>query len=137
MGSFESVDDLFDARLCFERGGWLPTRRSHFGFTAKYVSKNRVIKGGNQMDATALTTAKQNIRQLKKQKAEILSAAPDQKKLKKIQRQVKLLKRQSRALAREKKLAAAKAAADTAAKEAAEKAAAAAAKKAEAAAAAG
>ncbi|MGH7930776.1 MAG: hypothetical protein ACREQV_23640 [Candidatus Binatia bacterium] len=84
------------------------------------------------MDGSALTTAKQKIRQLKKQKAEMLFGAREQKKLKKIQRQVKLLKRQTRDLAREKKIAAAKAAADTAAKEAAEKAAATAAKKAEA-----
>ena len=89
------------------------------------------------MDATALTTAKQNIRQLKKQKAEMLSGSPEPKKLKKIRRQVRLLKSQTRELSREKKLAAAKAAAEAAAKEATEKAAAAAAKKAEAAAAAG
>jgi len=86
------------------------------------------------MDATALTTAKQNIRQLKKQKAELLTSSPDRKKLKRMQRKIKLLKRQSRVLAGEKKLAVAKAAAEAAAKEAAEKTAAAAAKAAEAAA---
>jgi hypothetical protein len=96
----------------------------------KYVSKNRIIEEDIHMDATELTTAKQNIRQLKKQKVEMLSGARDQKKLKKIQRQIKLLKRQSRDLAREKKAATVKAAAEAAAKEAAEKAAAAAAKKA-------
>ena len=86
------------------------------------------------MEATALSAAKQNIRQLKKQKAEILTSTRDRKLLKKLQRKVKLLKRQSRELAQEKKIAAAKIAAETAAKEAAEKAAAAAAKTAEAAA---
>ena len=86
------------------------------------------------MEATALSAAKQSIRQLKKHKAEILASTRDRKQLKKLQRKVKLLKRQSRELAQEKKIAAAKIAAETAAKEAAEKAAAAAAKTAEAAA---
>jgi ABC-type Mn2+/Zn2+ transport system ATPase subunit len=86
----------------------------------------------SKMDATALTTAKQNIRQLKKQKAEVLASSHDRKQVRKIQRKVKLLKRQTRALAKEKKLAAAKAAAEAAAKDAAEQAAAAAAKAAEA-----
>ena len=86
------------------------------------------------MEATALSAAKQNIRQLKKQKVEILASTRDRKALKRIQRKVKLLKRQSRDLAHEKKLAGAKMAAETAAKEAAEKAAAAAAKSAQAAA---
>jgi hypothetical protein len=94
------------------------------------LAKIELLREGMQMDPTALTTAKQNIRQLKKQKAEILTSSRDQKKLKKIQRDIKLLKRQTRELGREKKLAAAKAAAENAAKEAAEKAAAAAAKKA-------
>jgi translation initiation factor IF-2 len=89
------------------------------------------------MDASASTAAKQNIRRLKKEKAEALSTAPDRKKLKKIQRQIRVLKRQTRRLANEKKAAAAKAAAEAAAKEAAEKAAAAAAKRAEASASAG
>jgi hypothetical protein len=83
------------------------------------------------MDVTALTAAKQNIRLLKKQKAEMLASSPDRKKLKRIQRKVKLLKRETRVLAGEKKLATAKVAAEAAAKEAAEKAAAAAAKAAE------
>jgi CBS-domain-containing membrane protein len=86
------------------------------------------------MEATALSAAKQAIRQLKKQKVEILASTRDRKKLKGIQRKVKLLKRQSRELGQEKKLAAARAAAETAAKEAAEKAAAAAANAAQAAA---
>ena len=77
------------------------------------------------MDANATTTAKQNIRQLLKQKAEINAAKPNRKKVQRVQRKVKLLKRETRALAGAKKLAAAKVAAEAAAKEAAEKAAAA------------
>ena len=77
------------------------------------------------MDTNAPTTAKQNIRQLKKQKAEILASSLDRKKIKRVQRKVKLLKRETRALAHVKNLAAVKAAAEAAAKEAAAKAAAA------------
>jgi hypothetical protein len=84
------------------------------------------------MDASTTTTAKQNIRQLRIQKAEMNAATPDRKKVRRIQRKIRLLKRQTRELAGEKKLAAEKAAAEAAAKEAAEKAAAAAAKAAEA-----
>jgi ABC-type Mn2+/Zn2+ transport system ATPase subunit len=79
------------------------------------------------MEADATTTAKQQIRQLKKQKAEIIAVSHDRKKIKAVQRKVKLLKRETRALAQVKKLAAAKAAAEAAANEAAAKAAAAAA----------
>ncbi|MDP2606809.1 MAG: hypothetical protein Q8S00_30090 [Deltaproteobacteria bacterium] len=75
---------------------------------------------------------KQNIRALKKQKAELSAAAPNRKKVKKIQRKGKLLKRQTRHLGRAAKLAAAAKAAEAVAKEAAEKAAAAVAKAAEA-----
>jgi len=77
------------------------------------------------MDANTSTTAKQQIRQLKKQKAEIIAASHDRKKIKEVQRKVKLLKRETRALAQVKKVAAAKAAAEAATREAAEKAAAA------------
>ena len=79
------------------------------------------------MEANATTIAKQNIRQLKKQKAEIHAATPDREKVRRIQRKMKLLKRQTRAIAGAKKLAATKVAAEATAKEAAEKAAAAAA----------
>jgi hypothetical protein len=79
------------------------------------------------MEANATTTAKQKIQQLKKQKVEIHTASPDRVKVRRIQRKIKLLKRQTRDLAGAKKLAAAKAAAEVSAKEAAEKAAAAAA----------
>jgi TolA-binding protein len=78
------------------------------------------------MEANAPTTAKQSIRQLRKQKAELNGTTPDRKKIRRIQRKMKLLKRETRALARVKKLAAAKAAAEAQTKEAAEKAAAAA-----------
>ena len=77
------------------------------------------------MEANATTTAKQTIRQLGKQKAEISTASPDRVKVRRIQRKIKLLKRQTRAHAGAKKLAAAKVTAEAAAKEAAEKAAAA------------
>jgi len=77
------------------------------------------------MDAIALTTAKQNIRQLKKQKAELAAATPDRKNTRRLQRKIRLLKRTTRVLASEKKAVAAKAAAEAAAKETAEKAAAA------------
>jgi hypothetical protein len=96
------------------------------------VPKSEPEGEGIEMDVTATTAAKQSIRQLKKDKAEILASSGDRKKLKRIQRKVKLLKRQTRELAGVKKLAADKAAAEAAAKEAAEKAAAAAAKAAEA-----
>jgi hypothetical protein len=77
------------------------------------------------MDASATTTAKQTIRQLAKQKAEINAGAPDRKKVRRLQRKIRLLKRTTRDLAGAKKAAAAKAAAEAAAKEGAEKAAAA------------
>lgn len=65
------------------------------------------------MDATAMTSAKQNIRQLKKQKAEINAAQPDRKKVRRLQRKIRLLKRTTRELAAQKKAEAAKAAAET------------------------
>jgi membrane protein involved in colicin uptake len=77
-----------------------------------------------QMDVSALPRFKQNIRQLKKEKAETLTSSGDRKKIKRIQRQIKLLKRQTRDLAQEKKKLAAAAAAEAAGKAAAEKAAA-------------
>lgn len=62
-------------------------------------------------DVNAIHTVKVEIRDLKKQKAQILATAPDRKKLKKIQRKVKLLKRLTRHLANDAKLAATAAAA--------------------------
>jgi Rho termination factor, N-terminal domain len=58
-------------------------------------------------DTSAIHAIKQEIRGLKKHKAEILAAAPDRKKLKRIQRKIKLLKRLTRDLAHETKTAAA------------------------------
>lgn len=62
-------------------------------------------------DLSAVHAVKQDIQALKKQKAEILASSPDRKKLKNIQRKVKLLKRLTRHLARDAKQAAARAAA--------------------------
>jgi len=129
---FEASDDLFEPHLLVAGIGASLTDGVRFSFHEKYVSKKSIRGGKNQMEENALSTAKQNIRQLKKQKTEILASTPDRKKLKRIQRKIKLLKRASRELAQKKKAAAAKAQADAAAKEAAEKAAAAAAKAAEA-----
>jgi|SRR6266545_5689171 hypothetical protein len=84
-------------------------------------------------DLNAIHAVKQDIRQLQKQKPELLSSSGDRKKLKRLRRKVKLLKRVTRHLAHDVKLAAveaeAKATAEkaaAAAKAAAEKAAAAA-----------
>ena len=73
------------------------------------------------MDATTLTNAKQNIRQLKKQKAELAAATPDRKKNRLLQRKIRLLKRTTRVLASDKRALATKPPPDTAAKEPAEK----------------
>lgn len=73
------------------------------------------------MDVSALPGLKQNIRQLKKEKAEILSSLPDNKKLKRIQKKIKLLKRETRELAEQKRKSAAAAAAEASSKAAADK----------------
>jgi hypothetical protein len=52
-------------------------------------------------DINAIHAVKQDIRALKKQKAELLAANGDRKKIRKIQRHVKLLKRLTRHLAHE------------------------------------
>jgi ElaB/YqjD/DUF883 family membrane-anchored ribosome-binding protein len=62
------------------------------------------------MDVNALPNLKQNIRQLKKEKAEILSSSGDSAKVKRIRRKIKLLKRETRGLAAQKKKSAAEAA---------------------------
>ena len=64
------------------------------------------------MEANALSTAKQNIRQLAKQKAELAAATPNRKKTRLLQRKIRLLKRATRVLATEKKAVVAKAAAE-------------------------
>ena len=62
------------------------------------------------MDVSAIPGVKQDIRRLKKEKAEILSSSRDGTKLKKIKRKIKLLKRETRLLSKQKKnLAAAEA----------------------------
>ena len=75
------------------------------------------------MDVNALPSLKQNIRQLKKEKAEILTSSNDRAKVTRIRRKIKLLKRETRELAAQKK----KSAAEAAVKASAEKTAAAAA----------
>jgi hypothetical protein len=62
------------------------------------------------MDVNALSGLKQNIRQLKKEKAEILTSSGDSEKVKRIRRKIKLLKRETRELAAQKKKSAAEAA---------------------------
>ena len=57
-------------------------------------------------DINAIHAVKQDIRQLKREKAEILAGSADRTKIKKIQRRVKLLKRLTRHLAHEAKTAA-------------------------------
>ena len=56
-------------------------------------------------DINAIHAVKQDIRRLKKQKAEMLASSPDRKKIKRIKRRVKLLKRLTRHLAHEAKTA--------------------------------
>lgn len=73
------------------------------------------------MDVSALPGLKQNIRQLKKEKAEILSSSRDNDKLKRIQKKIKLLKRETRELAEQKRKSAAAAAAEASSKAAADK----------------
>ena len=62
------------------------------------------------MDVNALSGVKQNIRQLKKDKAEILTSSGDSAKVKRIRRKIKLLKRETRELAEQKKIMAAESA---------------------------
>ena len=74
------------------------------------------------MDVSALPGVKQDIRRLKKEKAEILSSSRDGTKLKKIKRKIKLLKRETRLLSKQKKNLATAAAAEAAVKARAEQA---------------
>jgi hypothetical protein len=62
------------------------------------------------MDVNALPGLKRNIRQLKKEKTEILTSSGDSAKVKRIRRKIKLLKRETRELAAQKKKSAAEAA---------------------------
>jgi hypothetical protein len=70
-------------------------------------------------DLNAIHAVKQDIRQLQKQKVELLSSNGDRKKIKRIRRKVKLLKRVTRHLAHDAKLATAEAEARAAAEKAA------------------
>jgi beta-phosphoglucomutase-like phosphatase (HAD superfamily) len=58
-------------------------------------------------DLNAIHAVKQDIRELKKQKAELLASNGDRRKLRRLRRKIKLAKRVTRHLAREAKLAAA------------------------------
>jgi len=55
-------------------------------------------------DTSAIRSIKHDIQALQKQKAEILTSAPDRKKLKLVQSKIKKLKRLTRHLARETKV---------------------------------
>jgi hypothetical protein len=66
-------------------------------------------------DVNAIHSIKHDIRELKKQKTEVLSSSRDPKKLKKVQRKIRRLKRLTRHLAREAKTAQAAKAAEPAA----------------------
>jgi hypothetical protein len=59
-------------------------------------------------DINAIHAVKQDIRQLQKQKSELLASNGDRRKLRQLRRKVKLAKRVTRHLALEAKLAAAK-----------------------------
>ncbi|HEV8342622.1 MAG TPA: Rho termination factor N-terminal domain-containing protein [Candidatus Binatia bacterium] len=56
-------------------------------------------------DTNAIHSVKHDIRQLKKQKIELLTSSRDPKKLKRVRRRIKLLKRLTRHLAHETKTA--------------------------------
>lgn len=66
-------------------------------------------------DTNAIHSVKQDIRELKKQKAELLTSSRDPRKLKRLSRRIKLLKRLTRHLAHETKSAQAAKAAEPAA----------------------
>ena len=66
-------------------------------------------------DTNAIHSVKQDIRELKKQKADILTSSRDRKKLKRVQRKIRKLKRLTRHLGREAKVAKAAQAAQPAA----------------------
>ena len=67
------------------------------------------------MDVSELPGIKQNIRQLKKERQEIQTSLGGGKRLKQIRSKIKLLKRETRALAKQKKKLATAAAAQGAA----------------------
>ena len=70
---------------------------------AKGIAYDETMK-----DVNAIHAVKQDIRGLKKQKAELLASNGDPKKIKRLKRKVKLLKRLTRHLAHEAKTAAGK-----------------------------
>lgn len=62
-----------------------------------------IVYDASTKDVNAIHAVKQDIRALKKQKAELLAANGDRKKLKRMKRKIKLLKRLTRHLAHEAK----------------------------------
>ena len=70
-------------------------------------------------DVNAIHTVKADIRSLRKQQRELLGANPDREKLRKLRRKIKLLKRTTRHLAHDAKVAAVNAEAKAAAENAA------------------
>lgn len=69
------------------------------------IAKAKGISYEEAKDVTAISSIKHDIKELRKQKAEVLTSSRDDKKLKKIHRKVKRLKRLSRKLAHEVKSA--------------------------------
>ena len=65
-----------------------------------------IVYDASTKDLNAIHAVKQDIRALKKEKAELLAANGDRKKLKRMKRNIKLLKRLTRHLAHEAKTAA-------------------------------
>jgi hypothetical protein len=66
-----------------------------------------IVYDESSKDLNAIHAVKEDIRELKKQKAELLTANGDRKKLKRVKRKIKLLKRLTRHLAHEAKTTAA------------------------------
>jgi len=70
----------------------------------KAVAKAKGISyDASAKDVNAIHSVKHDIRELKKQKSEILASSRDPKRLKRIKRRIKLLKRLTRHLAHEAK----------------------------------
>ena len=72
----------------------------------KAVAKAKGISyDASTKDTNAIHSVKHDIRELKKQKAELLTSSRDRKKLKRVHKKIKLLKRLTRHLAHEAKTA--------------------------------
>jgi hypothetical protein len=64
-----------------------------------------IVYDTSTKDVNAIHAVKHDIRELKKQKAELLTSSRDPKKLRRLKRRIKLLKRLTRHLAHEAKVA--------------------------------